>query len=453
MNSAPRTDPAAPADSWLIRDAEIAGHRADCLVRAGMIAAVGPGLRAPSGAVVVPGRGGALLPGLADHHIHLRAAAAARRSVDLHGGTDLSALTALDGAGWVRVVGAGDLLTRTDIDRACAGRPVRVQHRSGAVWTLNSAAVSLLSAGLTAAERRTGQLWRADPRLRELLGELPDSSLASVLGELGQELAARGVTHVTDATPDLDAGQADSLARAVPQHVLALGSPAGRGPRKLVISDHDLPGPDQLAAWIAAAHRAGRPVAVHCVTQVALALLIGALDAAGALAGDRVEHAAVCDDAAADRLAGHGVIVVTQSTLFARHGARYLAGAEPAERALLWRHAGLLARGVGVALSSDAPYGDTDPWQTVAAAATRRTQDGVPFLPAEAVPAEVALRSLLTAPADPAGAPRAVRAGAPADLCLLAQPLGHALARAVTAPEAVRVRATFIAGRPVHLDS
>ena len=65
MNSAPRTDPAAPADSWLIRDAEIAGHRADCLVRAGMIAAVGPGLRAPSGAVVVPGRGGALLPGLA----------------------------------------------------------------------------------------------------------------------------------------------------------------------------------------------------------------------------------------------------------------------------------------------------------------------------------------------------------------------------------------------------
>jgi predicted amidohydrolase YtcJ len=103
-----------------------------------MISALGPGLRAPSGAVIVTGRGGALLPGLTDHHIHLRAAAAARRSVDLHGGTDLSPLAVLDGIGWVRVVGAGKLLSRTDIDRACSARPVRVQHRSGAVWTLNS---------------------------------------------------------------------------------------------------------------------------------------------------------------------------------------------------------------------------------------------------------------------------------------------------------------------------
>ena len=117
MSSSPQADPRAPRAGWLIRDAEIAGQRADCLVTGGKITAIGPDLRAPSGAVIVAGGGGALLPGLTDHHIHLRAAAAARRSVDMKGGTDLSPLTDLDGAGWVRAVGAGKLLSRTDIDR------------------------------------------------------------------------------------------------------------------------------------------------------------------------------------------------------------------------------------------------------------------------------------------------------------------------------------------------
>jgi predicted amidohydrolase YtcJ len=448
MSSSQRTDPCAPGASWLIRDTEVAGDRVDCLVSEGMITALGPGLQAPRGAEIVIGHGGALLPGLIDHHIHLRAAAASRRSVDLHGGTDLSPLAVLGGSGWVRVVGAGRLLSRTDIDRVCSVRPVRVQHRSGAVWTLNSAAVSLLSTGLTAVEERTGQLWRSDVRLREMLGD----SVPSLLGELGQALAARGVTHVTDATPDLDAEEVAILVNAVPQHVLPLGSPGGPGPEKVVVSDHDLPAPDRLAARVAAARRAGRPVAVHCVTQAALALTIDALDTVGALPGDRIEHAAVCDDAAADRLAGHGLIVITQPTLFFRHGRDYLAGTDPADRDFLWRHAGLLAHGVPVALSSDAPYGDIDPWQTVTAATTRRTHDGLPFLAQEAVPADVALGSMLTSPMEPTGVRRTVRVGAVADLCLLTEPLDQILGRAVTAPGTVRVRATFIAGRPVHLE-
>ncbi|MCW2902363.1 MAG: amidohydrolase [Streptosporangiaceae bacterium] len=436
------------AASWLIRDVEVGGDNVDCQVTEGMVTALGPRLEAPVGTLVLDGRGGALLPGLADHHLHLRAAAAARHSYDLRGGTDLSALSELTGAGWLRVIGAGAPLSRADVDRACSSRPVRVQHRSGAVWTLNSAGVDLLRAGLTGEEARTGQLWRSDGRLRRLLG----GTVQSGLGELGKELAARGVTHVTDATPDLDDAAVAGLRHAIPQNVLALGSLGGPGPRKLVVADHDLAASDTLNARIAAAHEAGRPVAVHCVTQVALALTIAALDTVGALPGDRIEHAAVCDDAAADRLAEHGVTIVTQSTLFARHGRRYLADTDPADRDHLWRHAGLLARGLAVALSSDGPYGDLDPWHTVAAAVTRRTHDGIPFLPDEAVTPRVALGSLLASPSDPAGAQRAVRTGAVADLCLLADPLGRALAQAVTAPDTVGVRATFVAGRPVHLD-
>jgi predicted amidohydrolase YtcJ len=360
----------------LIRDVEVDGRSVDCLIAGGMITALAPRIEAPAGTVVLDGRGGALLPGLIDHHLHVRAAAAARHSHDLHGGSDLGSLPSPAGGGWLRVVGAGELLSRADLDRAYPSRPVRVQHRSGAVWTLNSAGIDLLGAELTAEETRTGQLWRADARLRRLLG---DPALSG-LGEIGTELAARGVTHVTDATPDLDAVSVAGLREALPQHVLALGSPAGPGPQKLIVAEHDLDW-DGLAARIAAAHEAGRPVAVHCVTQVALALTIAALDTVGALPGDRVEHAAVCDDAAADRLAEHGITVVTQSTLFSRHGRRFL----------------------------------------------------------------------LTHPADPAGAERTVRVGSVADLCLLAEPLGRVLTRAVTAPATVRVRATFAAGHPIHL--
>jgi hypothetical protein len=71
------------------------------------------------------------------------------------------------------VIGAGIELTRTDIDRVEAARPVRVHHRSGALWTLNTPAVERLAPALTGAERASGQLWRADARLHRALGPGP----------------------------------------------------------------------------------------------------------------------------------------------------------------------------------------------------------------------------------------------------------------------------------------
>ena len=47
------------------------------------ILAVEPGLRPEPGEHVIDGQGGALVPGLHDHHLHLRAAVAARESVDV----------------------------------------------------------------------------------------------------------------------------------------------------------------------------------------------------------------------------------------------------------------------------------------------------------------------------------------------------------------------------------
>ncbi|WP_020129708.1 amidohydrolase family protein [Streptomyces sp. 303MFCol5.2] len=415
------------------------------------------------------GEGGALLPGLADHHLHLAAMAAQQASLDVSTLSRYGLASALAGAvdgedGWVRAVGYDDVvhgdLDRTVLDGWNHVLPVRVQHRSGALWLVNSPALERLGA-LAAAHagierdatgRPTGRLWRADAWLREVLGGRPPS-----LRAVGARLAALGVTHVTDATPDQGAG--GLLAEAVrreelPQRVMTMAADAGLpphprlsvGPLKLVVADHALPDLDDLSGRIRRAHTGGRPVAVHCVTRTALALTLAALDRAGRLDGDRVEHCAVADRGAAAELAARRIRVVTQPTLVALRGDAYWERVDPADRPDLWRYAGLLRAGVRVAASSDAPYGDPDPWTGLRAASERLTASGRVLGADERVSVEVALRGMLSSLDDPGGPARRVAVGRPADLVLLDRPLREAL----RAPDADHVRVTFIEGRIVH---
>jgi predicted amidohydrolase YtcJ len=414
------------SERWLLREVTVSGVRADCRIRDGRVAEIGPGLDLAEGEQPLDAARGSLLPGLADHHLHLRAAAAAAASIELGGG-GLGQIRDDGGDGWLRVIGAGMELTRDDLDAVWPNRPVRVQHRSGALWTLNSAALERAHGVVADDERTSGQFWRAGRRLRELFGSIavPD------LGRVSAALAAYGITHVTDATPDLDPADV-----RVSQHLLSLAA-LGTGPRKIVIADHQLPDLDELTQAVQAAHAQGRGVALHAVSTVALVIALTALQAAGTNGRDRIEHAAICDDNSARRLADLDVTVVTQPSVFARHGATFTADSDPSERPLLWRVAGLTQAGVRVALSSDAPYGDLDPWATVRAAATRPGP--------EQITPVAALASLLAPPDDPGGPARPVTTGVTADLCLLTDDLDTTLRR-VTIGGTPDIRATFVSG-------
>jgi hypothetical protein len=114
------------------------------------IGEVAAGLTPRRGEDVLDAAGGTVLPGLHDHHLHLRAAAAAMASI--HVGPDVvssrqdlrrilsAASTGADG--WIRAVGYHDAaageLDRGVLDEVCPTVPVRVQHRSGVLWMLNS---------------------------------------------------------------------------------------------------------------------------------------------------------------------------------------------------------------------------------------------------------------------------------------------------------------------------
>jgi predicted amidohydrolase YtcJ len=445
----------------LVRRGEVDGRVADVLVDGGRVTAVGPDLCPTGWPETWDARGGAVLPGLHDHHLHLLAMAAAAGSLDLSAPADgveaavRRAVAAVEAGAWLRAVGhhaAGERLDRRRLDEWAGAVPVRVQDASGALWILNSAALAAVAAagtevGADAAE--SGWVLREDTALAQAW-PAPPLDLAAV----GQALTARGVTGVTDATPFADPSGPELLAAAVadgrlPQRVVVTGQPslshaAGltRGPAKIVIGDHHLPALGDLAGLVASSHAAGRPVAVHCVTVEALALLLAAWADVGAWPGDRVEHGAVVPVAAIDALADLGVTVVTQPGFVAERGDRYRAEVDVGEQPDLWRCATLLAGGVRVAAGTDAPYGPADPWRAMAAAVDRCTPSGAVLGDDERLTPERALGLFLGPADDPGGPARRVEPGAPADLCVLDRPRIEALADL----SAVRVMATFVAG-------
>ena len=459
----------------LVRRAELDGRVvADVRVVGATIAEIGTQLAARRGEDVVDARGGALLPGLCDHHLHLHALAAAERSVQCgppavtgpHALAEALAYASPDEHGWVRGVGYSEdvagPLDSAALDRLHAERPVRVQHRSGVLWMVNTAgarALGLDRAGHQGVERDaralpTGRLWRADDWLR---ARLP-ATRAPDLRHVGSRLARLGITHLTDATPDLDASAIGAIGEAIrtgalPQRVHLLGAPLGwtpsggprsptAGPYKIVLADSALPGLDVLTERVRAAHTTGRPVAVHCVTREALILLLVALENAGVRAGDRIEHAALVPAELIARLRVLGLAAVTQPGFIAHRGDDYLRDVPAVDQSDLYRARSLIDGGVACALSSDAPYGPVDPWMVIDAAVRRKTPSGRIAGAAERLTARRALEAYLGAPDDPGGTPRAVVRGAPADLVLLRTPRADALAR----PSADLVAATVIAG-------
>lgn len=409
------------------------------------IAEVDDNLTPRPGEDVFDARCGTVIPGLHDHHVHLYSAAAAEGSVhvgppqvrDRHDLARALATAQVGSDGWIRAVGYHDSvagpLNRTVLDELAPPVPVRVQHRSGVLWIVNSA--GLARVGLT--EHRDGRLRSADRSWSATL-QRRGVSLAGI----SDRLTRYGVSGVTDATPDLGAADIVALAelrrRELRQHVHCLS------PGKRILHDDDL-NLNELACWIADRHDRGGAVAIHCVTVAQLVVTIAALRQVGTRVGDRVEHASVVPDDSVAELAGLDVTVVTQPNFVAERGDQYLADVPAAEHHQLWRIASLLRAKVPVALSTDMPFGRDDPWAVMRAAVHRTTPSGAVLNASECVSARTALTMFLGQPERPAQ-PRVVEPGQPGDLCVLALPPPAAL----TELDAELVAATVIDGELVY---
>jgi len=312
--------------------------------------------------------------------------------------------------GWIRAVGyhasvAGEL-NRHQLDALVADTPLRIQHRSGTMWILNSA--GLARVGL--ADHADGRLHSTD----EWSDALPRR--ATALADICSRLSGYGVTGITDATPDLTADDIVTLMVAhrrgeIPQRLHFLA------PGKRILHDDRLD-VDELTGWVGDHHDDAIPVALHCVTHAQLVVALAALRMAGVHPRDRIEHAAVVSEDMLGDLLDLGVTVVTQPNFVAERGEHYLREVPVEEHPQLWRLATLLRAGIPTAASTDAPFGGMDPWASMRAAVHRTTADGHVIGADECISVEEALRLFFGHPDRPS-VPRSVEVGQPGDVMVL----------------------------------
>lgn len=440
----------------LIRNAEVDGHRVDLRCRGGVIDEIAKQLSPLRGEHDLDARGGALLPGLHDHHLHLFSLAASLDSIAC-GPPQINTREALieslrkaDSAeGWLRGTGyfesvAGPL-DRTRMDALCVHRPLRIQHRNGAIWFLNSRAIEALGPDLAdspvgverdAAGRLTGRIVRADAWLRD---RLPLRAAPS-LSEAGSLLARYGVTRITDATPSNGRAEvalfhAAQRSGALPQRLRLMGDLSLRlddesdtleiAEYKILLDDPALPEFDELVSGICEAHQARRSVAIHAVTRTEIHFALAAFEAAKTRPGDRLEHASVAPREAMELTARLGLRVVTQPNFVSERGDDYRIEVEKQDLPHLYRVRSWLEAEVPLAAGTDAPFGDPDPWRAMQAAVTRSTRSGQTLGIDELISPESAVAlffdSFSTAPGRDFPA-SSLAVGQRADLCLLDTP-------------------------------
>jgi predicted amidohydrolase YtcJ len=464
---------------FVIRRAQLlSGECFDFRIAQGRIVEKAPQLLLGADERLIDAAGGALLPGLHDHHLHLFATASARTS--LRCGPDempdeealyaqLQAQLLLNDDP-IRGMGFHDSvcesLDRHWLDRCCGDRIVRIQHRSGMMWVFNSAAIEALKLSADevlpeGAERDTqGQLTGRFINLDAWLGQRfqgPRVTLAS----LSAELASMGISAVTDTGVNNNLLTWQSLVEQVEgghfqQQLLVMGSRAlhktigderiSVGAVKLYLREASLPELDEFKVRIQDAHEHGRVVAIHCVTRVELYFALAALEAAGCLPGDRIEHAAIADSYAIEKLAELEITVVTQPHFIAERGDQYRQDVDMDDQAYLYRGAGFIEAGVALAAGSDAPYGAVDPWASMRAAVSRRSKSGHLFGHQENLSARQALALYGGDLHRPGSGLRELEVGQIADLCLM----DCAWETVLDELNARHVVKTFRAGQPVY---
>ena len=316
--------------------------------------------------------------------------------------------------------------------------------------------------------------------LRDRAGGSEDASpgqMEQAIRDFGNRLLAYGITAVTDAGPGngldrwryfqkvtgdgtlplrltmmvgfdrLEEMQAAGLGYGATanQGLLAVG----HAKIMLTASTGQLrPDPDRLVEMVAHAHELGFPAAIHAVERdavVAAALAIG--DAPPVKGGDgnripdRIEHCAECPPDVLELVAQSGAVVVPNPGFLHYDGERYLRTVAADLLPHLYPVAALADRQVPVALGSDAPVVEPNPWASMAAALSRQTADGADIggMQVPSVSEALALHS----------GQRRIAPGMPADLAVV-EPNPFLISPAGL-PK-VRAAATIVAGRLVWRD-
>ena len=424
----------------LIKNADVGDRVADIRI-SDVIESIGQDLAVVGDEEIFDAQGLQVIPGLHDHHIHFFASLA--REYSLECGPpfvgDLSDLASRlrnfsTPNGWIRGFGyhesvAGDI-DRHTIDWILDDRPVRIQHRSGKMWILNTCACELLQIDkhlhLDGIEKNkdglpTGRLFRLDGWLREQVEE----ENRTLIKPFSEKLLSMGITGFTDASYT---NSSDTLANfkelqfsnEIAQKVTLMGDESlEAGFLKVMLDEDNLPELGELQRRTKYAHEQGRGVAFHCVSQVELLYALEALRDSPNRSLDRIEHASLVSPDYFEMIRDLEVLIVTQPGFIWSKGEQYLRDVDVRDQIDLYRYHSLLENNIPVLASSDSPYGPVSPWKIIRTAADRKTREGQIVGAEEAVSRSTAIDGYLTQPGELKEPKRSVQPGDPADLCVL----------------------------------
>ena len=386
-------------------------------------------------------------------------------------------------------VGLGRQLNRHDLDRVSTTRPVRVEHRSGHACVLNSHALASVSVDRRTPDPPGGVIVRdQDGEPTGLLLEMSDwlrgraggsnersAGVASdILRGFGNRMLAYGITAVTDAGPSngldrwryfkdktgdvtlpLRLTMMVGFDRLEEMRTAGLGYGADANQGRLTVGHAKImltastgglrPDPARLSEMVAHAHRMGFPVAIHAVERDAIVAAAMAIGDTPALANgngirllDRIEHCAECPPDVLDLVAQSGAMAVPNPGFLHYGGERYRRTVDAALMPHLYPVAELVDRDIPVALGSDAPVVEPNPWASMTAAVSRQTVGGIRL-------GGVGVESVVEALALHSGARRIVP-GMAADLVVV-EP--DPFTMSIPDLPAVRAVATVVAGKLV----
>ena len=410
--------------------------------------------------------GRCVVPGFTDSHVHFPQWSLARRQVRLEGAASLEeavarvarAVESTPRGRWVRGTGwrSGEWSppvepTKDALDRVSGDNPVALQARDGHSLWLNSAALARadgrlqVEGGVVELDERgepTGVLreesaWRF--RDRYVYGETPEDEWVEAMREGVRIANARGATAVHDkdgwlgalrfwqrlradealtlrvwqslpheqldrlADLGIASGLGDDLLRLGYLKVFMDGTLGSQTARMLDGSGVEITSGEELADIVRRAARAGFPVAVHAIGDLANR---EALDAFETTRDEwrprglrhRIEHAQLL---AEDDVARFARVGVAASVQFSHAPSdrdladRFWAG--KTQRAYAYRS--LVDSGALLANGSDAPVEELDPLAGIRAGVLRTLDEREPWHPEQAVSVEQALAASTVNPA------------------------------------------------------
>lgn len=212
--------------------------------------------------------------------------------------------------------------------------------------------------------------------------------------------------------------------------------------------------PEELEAYITAAHNAGWQIATHAIGDAAIDFVLSCYANAQRAhprprPAHRIEHCMLVLPQHIARLRRQHVWAIGQPEFLSQLGDAYIAALGEDRANMLSPYATLEAQGVAQAFSSDCPVVPGNPLDGVRAAVERKTPSGKVLNPSERVSTDVALYAYTAAPAyatrtdDDRGT---LSAGKWADMVVLSENPTHV---PITEWDRLQVVATIIGGRPV----